>query len=178
MLFNFQAFIEELREKDEKREVVENYEKIFGEIKGGVKDQKFYKEYLINFKMLPYRVPDELKEEFDWKLLSQLIAGSFSSICNLKVTKGQELPIFNIVVVSGGQTIDKNVAELWSFQILRLYEIYIEEGMNLQVLFKEDDKEAQAIISQRQARLEKWEKHVIAVESEIEMQKIFNDENE
>jgi len=32
MLFNFQAFVDELREKEDKKEVVEKYEKFFGPI--------------------------------------------------------------------------------------------------------------------------------------------------
>ena len=50
----------------------------------------------------------------------------------------------------------KKVEELWSFQVLRLYEIYIEEQMNLQILMKEDEKEKAAIVGQRQARLQRW----------------------
>jgi hypothetical protein len=33
MLFDFQAFIEELREKAEKKQIVEKYEELFGPIK-------------------------------------------------------------------------------------------------------------------------------------------------
>jgi hypothetical protein len=47
---------------------------------------------------------------------------------------------------------------LWSFQILRLYEIYIEEQMNLQILMNEEDEEwdREALISERQVRIKKW----------------------
>lgn len=176
MLFDFHAFIEELRENEKKKEIVEKYEKYYGKITGEVKDQRYYKEYLINFKMLPYDVPEELKDEFDWKLLSQLIASSFSSECSLKVTKDKKLPTFNIVVAAGDQTVDKSVAELWSFQVLRLYEIYIEENMNLQTLMKYDGKEAQVILSQRQTRLEKWRKHVLVVQSELEMRDLLGED--
>ncbi|MBR6908369.1 hypothetical protein IKN40_08035 [bacterium] len=54
----------------------------------------------------------------------------------------------------------KTVSELWSFQMLRLYEIYVEEQMNLQILRKEnpeDEQSAQAIDSERDMRLKKWE---------------------
>ncbi len=81
MLFNFQAFIAELREKADKKEIVEKYEKWFGPLIGDIKDQQRYKEYLINFSNQDFRLPEELKEEFDWKLLLQLVAGSFSSEC-------------------------------------------------------------------------------------------------
>ena len=47
---------------------------------------------------------------------------------------------------------------MWSFQILRLYEIYIEEQMNLQILMNEEDEEneKEALVSERQVRLKKW----------------------
>jgi hypothetical protein len=49
---------------------------------------------------------------------------------------------------------------LWSFQILRLYEIYIEEQMNLQILMEEENEdgewEREALISEREVRLKKW----------------------
>jgi hypothetical protein len=32
MLFNFQAFIDEMREKPDKKEIVEKYEKLYGPI--------------------------------------------------------------------------------------------------------------------------------------------------
>ena len=50
----------------------------------------------------------------------------------------------------------KRVSELWSFQIIRLYEIYVEEQMNLQILLKEEENEAEAITGQRHIRLERW----------------------
>ncbi len=167
MLFNFQAFVDELREKEDKKEVVEKYEKFFGPITWDVRDQQRYREYLINFKSIAYNVPDELKAEFDRNLLLQLVWASFSSECLFEkpeVKEWEEQPkneawekIYDLTisVKSGDQTVVKKVIELRSFQILRLYEIYIEEQMNLQILIKEDEKEAQAIMSQRQARLQR-----------------------
>jgi hypothetical protein len=66
-----------------------------------------------------------------------------------------------IAVKSWDQSIVKTVSELWSFQILRLYEIYIEEQMNLQILMNEEESEdweweKEALISERQVRLKKW----------------------
>lgn len=158
MLFNFQSFVEELRKKDDKKEIVEKYEQFRWPITGDLKDQIWYKEYLINFSTIKYNVPEELKEEFDWDLLLKLIAASFSSECTFD--KNVENPTWpkdlTIAVKSWDQSVVKKVEELWSFQVLRLYEIYIEEQMNLQILMKEDEKEKDAIIWQRQARLQRW----------------------
>lgn len=73
MLFDFQAFVEELREKPEKKQIVEKYEKLFGAIQGDIKDQIWYTEYLTKFEPLPYEIPEELKDDFDRDLLEQLV---------------------------------------------------------------------------------------------------------
>lgn len=161
MLFDFQKFVEELRKKEDKKEVVEKYEKLFGPISGDVQDQSWYKEYLINFSTIPFRVPDELKNEFNWELLLKLVSASFSSECLFEKptdTKEGKAVLRDLVisVKSGDQSVVKRVEELWSFQVIRLYEIYIEEQMNLQILMQEDEKEKAAIMWQREARLQRW----------------------
>lgn len=95
MLFDFQAFIEELREKPEKKQIVEKYEKLFGPIQGEIKDQIRYKEYLSKFLPMEYKAPEELKNDFDWDLLQQLVVGSFSSDYEIKKieSKDGEKPI-------------------------------------------------------------------------------------
>lgn len=157
MLFNFQTFIAELREKEDKKEIVQKYENFFGPIQGDIKDQIWYKEYLINFSNHSFKVPEELKEEFDRKLLLQLVGGSFSSECLFEKESqedGAEWEL-TISVKSGEQSIVKKISELRSFQIMRLYEIYVEEQINLHSLIKEEEAEAEAILSQRHLRLER-----------------------
>ena len=156
MLFDFQAFIEELREKPEKRQIVEKYESVVGAINGDIKDQERYEEYVSKFSPIAYNIPEELKEDFDWDLLQQLVISSFSSDYELK--KEENLPVkeLYIAVKSGDQSVVKTVSELRSFQILRLYEIYIEEQMNLHSLKKEDENEQVAIEGERVAKIARW----------------------
>ena len=139
MLFDFQAFIEELREKPEKKQIVEKYEQLVWSIQGDIKDQEWYTDYLAKFSAVSYRVPEELKDDFDWDLLEQLVLGSFSSDYELKKEKEDEEKELYIAVKSGDQSVVKTVSERRSFQILRLYEIYIEEQMNLHSLRKEEE---------------------------------------
>jgi len=158
MLFDFPAFIEELREKEDKKEIVEKYEKYFWKIQWDIKDQVWYTDYLAQFPFQSYLTPEDLDDDFDWDILQKLVIGSFSSDYELKQDEkngGWEL---YIAVKSWDQSIVKTISELWSFQILRLYEIYIEEQMNLQILMNEDDEEGEkeALISERQIRLKKW----------------------
>lgn len=159
MLFDFQKFIEELRNNPEKKEVIEKYEKAFWPIEGGLTDQHWFTDYIDKFTPVEYKTPVELVDDFDWKLLMQLVAGSFSSDGKFatKDEDGNELetPDFVISVSSWDQVVVKKVSELRWFQVLRLYEIYAEEQMNLEILIKEDEKEKEAIDAQRDARLKK-----------------------
>ena len=157
MLFDFPAFIEELREKEDKKEIVEKYEKYFWKIQWDIKDQVRYKDYLSKFPFQSYLTPEDLDDDFDWDILEKLVIGSFSSDYELKQDKDEWWELY-IAVKSWDQSIVKTVSGLWSFQILRLYEIYIEEQMNLQILMNEEDEEneKEALISERQVRLKKW----------------------
>ena len=160
MLFDFPAFINELREKEDKKEIVEKYEKYFWKIQWDIKDQIWYTDYLSKFPIQSYLTPEDLEDDFDWDILQKLVIGSFSSDYELKQDDKDGWWELYIAVKSWDQSIVKTVSELWSFQILRLYEIYIEEQMNLQILMNEKDddweSEQEALISERQVRLKKW----------------------
>jgi hypothetical protein len=60
------------------------------------------------------------------------------------------------------------VSELRSFQILRLYEIYIEEQMNLHSLKAEDENEKNTIDAEREMRLKRRD----AVRSTIDREEV------
>ncbi len=156
MLFDFQAYLMEMRDKAEKKETVEKYEKIYWPITGDIKNQIRYTEYVSTFAPLSYLIPEELQEDFDWDLLVQLVASSFSSDWTFDENTEKGQPDFVIAVQSGDQHVVKKVSELRWFQILRLYEIYVEEQMNLQILIAEDEKEKEAILAQRETRSNRW----------------------
>ena len=160
MLFDFPAFIEELREKEDKKEIVEKYERLFWKIQWDIKDQIWYTDYLSKFPSQSFLTPEDLDDDFDWDMLQKLVIGSFSSDYELKQEGKDGNWELYIAVKSWDQSIVKTVSELWSFQILRLYEIYIEEQMNLQILMNEEDEdwesEKEALISEREVRLKKW----------------------
>ncbi|WP_039442948.1 DUF2971 domain-containing protein [Porphyromonas gulae] len=156
-LFNFETFIEELRQNEEKRTIIQEYEdKVLGgkPITGKIEDQKWYKDYLSKIKPIPnYKVPEELESDFDWKLLFQLIAGSFSSEYKLETLEDESsLPELTITVKNNDQKIEKKISELWSFQVLRLFEIYIEELIGLEPI-KHDKDSATFLTSERRNRI-------------------------
>jgi len=183
MLFDFHAFIDELRQKDEKKQIVEKYEKICGPIQWTLKEQARYTEYASKFVPMKYLTPDELKDDFDRDLLLQLVISSFSSDYELKEKEDDKkkndkdaLRDLYIAVKSGDQSVVKTVSELWSFQILRLYEIYIEEQMNLHALMSEDEKEKIAIQAEREMRLKKREAVLNTLDRDKESEKAKKDQ--
>lgn len=155
MLFDFQEFVDELRNNEEKKQIVEKYEKLYGPINWDIKDQEWYKEYLSKFQNLEYKIPAELKNDFDWEILLQLVVGSFSSDYEIKKNESEADRELYIAVKSWDQSVVKTVSELWSFQISRLYEIYIEEQINLHSLKKEDENEKNAIEQERGMRIQR-----------------------
>lgn len=155
ILFNFQEFISEMREKEDKKEIVEKYEKLYGPLQGDIYEQVWYTEYLSKFLPASFVTPEELGNDFDWDLLQKLVLGSFSSDYELKFDAEKGQNELYIAVKSGEQSVVKTVSELWSFQVLRLYEIYIEEQLNLHILRGEDQEEG-AIDAEREMRLKKW----------------------
>ena len=161
-LFDFQAYIEELRANEKKKKIVEDYEEIVlngKRIEGDIQDQIWYKEYLSKFTPVPkYLLPENLKDDFDWKILFQLIASSPSceywlEYPEIDSSTHQELVIS---VENNKQTIKKCISELWSFQIIRLFEIYCEEQINYEVLLREE-KEEDGIKKIRNKRLKRFE---------------------
>lgn len=112
----------------------------------------------------------------------QLVGWSFSSDGILDTDDTEQGPEFLISVQSGEQIVVKKVSELWGFQILRLYEIYAEEQMNLHILIAEDEKEKEAIIAQRDSRskrrqivLDNLEKDAMSKQAEAEKTEKLSD---
>ena len=152
MLFDYNYFINQLKDDEEKKEVIEKYTRYYGTQDNiDIHETAFYKDYLSKFD-IPFVivVPEDLEDDFDWDLLGKLIIGSYSSKYNLVVEKRNpecqdETPLVSIYITvkSGDRKITKELSELWGFQIIRLYEIYIEEQMNLFILAAEETENAE-----------------------------------
>ncbi len=155
MLFDFQSFVQDLSQNPEKKSVIEKYEKLIWPIEWEIKDQPWYKEYVSNFKPIEYNVPSEIKDDFDWDLLIQLISASFSSEWTLDIEDSKTELV--VSVQSWDQVVVKKISELWWFQVLRLYEIYVEEQINLHLLMQEDEKEKESILAQRDSKEKRWQ---------------------
>ena len=162
LLFNFEEFISEMREKEDKKEIIEAYEAIYWPIQWDIYQQEWYKNYLANFEYVPYHTPEEMAENFDRNLLQKLILGSMSTNYELANNPETNIPDLLITISDENQSITKNLADLWSFQILRLYEIYVEDHMSTQTMFAEEQQaikngetQTNAIQAERDTRLRK-----------------------
>lgn len=162
LLFNFEEFISEMREKEDKKEIIEAYETIYWPIQWDIYQQEWYKNYLANFEYVPYHTPEEMAEDFDRNLLQKLILGSMSTNYELANNPETNIPDLLITISDENQSITKNLADLWSFQILRLYEIYVEDHMSTQTMFAEEQQaikngetQTNAIQAERDTRLRK-----------------------
>ncbi len=166
MLFDFLKYVDELREKEDKKAIIEKYETLHGTIEWWLKDQIWFREYVSKFIAVEYQVPNLWKDDFDWDLLNQLVSASFSSEVLLDM-KWEEvwLPEMTISVENEGNVISKMVNELYPFQIDRLYQIYVEEQMNLQNHLTESIKEHE--------KWEEWDKSIQAERDEILAQREY-----
>ena len=156
--FNFKQFIENLRENEEKKDIVEKYEKHVEILPEYFEDTIIYKDYLSKFDIsdLDLLLPEYIDEDFDWNLLLRLVIGSFSSTYVLEEDEETWKDQLVINVSAWDKHVAKRLEELWGFQIARMYEIYIEEQMNLEILAHEDEKEKDIVLSQRATNLDKW----------------------
>ncbi len=165
--FDFSDFINDLRNNEEKKQMMESYESYFGPIGPDITKQIWYTEYVKGFeKFYPkegIRVPEDLKQDFDWQLLFVLIVSSFS--CEYRLEKPEENSnegwrlLIKVTLNNDSEeesrNIEKSLDELWSFQIYRLYEIYTEEQISLQLEHAKDEDEWEAINNVRFEKIKK-----------------------
>jgi hypothetical protein len=148
ILFSYKSFLEKLKNHDveEKRNL---YTKWIGISNVNSMEEEPFYDYLSKFEPISYNVPLEFKTLYDWDLLLKLIVSSFSSTYKIVMPYEdsifKDLPELEITVSSKGETVTSDISELWTFQILRLFEIYIEEIIYLQILYIENKREAECI---------------------------------
>lgn len=157
MMFNYAEFIDELKnsQKSSDQSVYSNWLEIKGST--NIKEEQYYK-YLKKIKPIKYRVPTDLKKDFDWELLLRLVAISLASSYEFVFPDPDEtdseedidmtLPDLVIHVKSGENQVAKKISELWSFQILRLYEIYCSENINYIHIYKESGEGESHIVDE------------------------------
>mgnify|MGYP003595218116 CR=1 FL=1 len=168
MIFSYSTFIQELRHNPEKRDLIDMYERHVGPLGqrsiqnqfiGNVEQfgtgEVWYTELVRPFApFAEYSVPAELIDDFDWGLLSQLGAASLSSRISFRWVDNH---IHMLVTVQNGPTdVERDISTLWGFQVLRLFEIWIEENISLCTLCHENTSELEGICAAKIKSLEEW----------------------
>ena len=176
-LFQFDSFVKEALESEKYHDSIVNYGKAYESLEDtALEDTTFYKDYLSKFDISGFEIksPEDLEDDFDYELLVRLIVSSFSSDYVLSLDETWKdnpdvstEPLTNVSVFvktdSGNQ--NKDLQELWSFQVLRLFEIYLIEQIDLAILYAEEkedeedeeDETANGVAEARQLRLRKYE---------------------
>lgn len=172
VLFQFDAFVEESLESEKHHDSIVKYGKAFENLQDmALEDTTFYKDYLSKFDVSGFEIkaPEELKDDFDFELLTRLIAASFSSdyVLSLDDTwkdnpDASDEPLANVTIFveTNNKSQKKTLQELWSFQVLRLFEIYLIEQIDLAVVYAEGGKDedgVNGVTMERLKRLKKFE---------------------
>lgn len=167
-LFDFQSVIEKLKEKQHDEEIADNFNKLMESIKEDsvIEDMPFYRDYLALFDVerafdgYKFVAEEEtMASRDDLLLLFRLIAASFSSTYEILYDEASNSIDISISVTLGEQSITKSVADVFFFQIQRLYVNYIEEQSNLYAYYINPES-TQEIDSERKLRLMVFEKKV------------------
>ena len=164
-MFNFQNIIADLKEKHDGEEKFEKFIEGFDE-NSVIEDMPFYKDYVSKFDVERAfdgfnltAVENELLTKDDMFLLSRLILASFSSSYDILYDKQSNSIDFSVSVTSGEQSITKKISEIWSFQIMRLFDIYVNEQIELSIE-DYDSEELEDLKEQQKIRLMVFEKKV------------------
>ncbi len=182
-LFDFQAIINDIRESLEEHEE-KALKPMLDDITetSELEDLSLYKEYLSIFDVehdlgdLKLHYPKRFADcEDDFVVLFRLVAGSFSSNYSLEFDEETETVDLLITVESDDNHITKKLHKLSSFQIARLFEIYIKEQLNLECLRNESNSEMNAIDEERKMRFLVYQKKTRQLKNEKDSSDILSD---
>ena len=173
-VFDYDAFFKQMKKDPKKREAALKYELLFGNQNGlTVQDQPFYKDYLSLF-LMPFLVaiPDE--GEHDWGLLLSLIFGSFYSEYTMTLEEEWKqnpvvIPMIQLAIMVHfeGEGVTRKLDELFDDQIIRLFEIYVDEQINSAIIRQEEGGGQECIDSQRERRVSLYKKKSLLVLREV-----------
>lgn len=178
MAFNFIDFVDTLREDETGREIITEYESFFGTMKGGIKDQIWYKEYVSKFDCSNCYQAEIKIDSVETKLIYQLLVASHN--LSLQIRKYFNLIDIGVLVVdndynmfSASNSATAFLSKLSENKMLELLEIALEDQLTFQIFNKKYPVQVNDI---RKKRLDSWKKnlallplteHVNSIESEI-----------
>lgn len=173
----FENFVKGISDKEKLATVKKYIEKYNLTIDTPIEQLPFYKDYLSKFQFdWQLKVDEEFLEDLvtpdDIDFLQKLVFASFSSKYKLTLNEvwkknpvGKPLIDLSVGVTSGENSLTRTIDELWSFQVLRLFEIYMEEqiSIHLYIADDEDDGEFKSICKERLRHFCKAKDHILSV---------------
>jgi len=164
-VFTFADFVQNSLRDEKTREDILKYGQHYGSLEeAALEDTEFYKNYLSQFDLSGIKImyPEDGFVEYDFDLLALLVIASFS--CDYEFQLDEEWksapqgePMVDLVIfveAEEGST-QKNLKDLWSYQIHRLFSIYLNEQVRLSSMIAEDmDNDAEDVTTTRQEYLE------------------------
>lgn len=182
-LFDFPDIIAAQKKKHDGEE---NFDKLMESIDENsvIEDMPFYKNYLSKFEVEQFfdgykltAVEEELLSKDDLFLLFRLIFASLSSSYDISYDKKSNSIDISVSVTSGEQTITKTISELWSFQIMRLFEIYVNELIEFDIKDFDPD-EIEGLENERKLKLMIFEKKMRQIRDLQGTEEILSDLDE
>lgn len=172
ILFNFQHILAQQKEEHAGNE---KFEKLIEGVDENtvIEDMPFYKDYLSRFDVEQAFDGFNLaaQEEFQFSrdelyLLFRLVFASFSSSYNILYDKPSHSIDLSISAESKDQKVTKNIAELFFFQIDRMFEIYVNELFELYIS-DFDAEEQESFEAEQKVRLMIFEKKVRQIRQQM-----------
>ena len=155
--FDFQNFIRQLEDTPEKKQIAIDYKSLVGDeiYASDIYNQPWYKHYVVHIEEVgQYKVPAFSQTDFDWILLQKLACASLSCNCNFIYDRIKDEHEMLISVENANTIITKSIADLFDYQIDRLFSIYTEELMNLLVTKKQNPNEEKIIDANQKNKLQ------------------------
>ena len=163
-LFDFQDILMNLKQRNEDEEWYDTAMKGIDE-NSAIEDLPFYKDYLRKFDVDSAFEGFELANtdhaicnKNDLLLLFRLIAASFSSTYDILYDKSTNTIDIAISVSANGTGITKKVSELFSIQIITLFETYLNEQLQLFGLQQDPESSSEGMDKEQKIRLKYFEK--------------------
>lgn len=179
-------FLDIIAAQKKKHDGEENFDKLMESIDENsvIEDMPFYKNYLSKFEVEQFfdgykltAVEEELLSKDDLFLLFRLIFASLSSSYDISYDKKSNSIDISVSVTSGEQTITKTISELWSFQIMRLFEIYVNELIEFDIKDFDPD-EIEGLENERKLKLMIFEKKMRQIRDLQGTEEILSDLDE
>jgi len=121
-----------------------------------IKKMPFYDEYLAKFENVQCDYVKPFYSLYGNDLLFRLIAGSYSSSWGFEFQeKTGDFRLF-IRVSAGNKAVTKYLDDLCSFQIKKMYRIYLEEQINMALLMYDDHYDANRIHDSRKKIIDRF----------------------